>query len=126
MKYPKLIPPKLCNAVVHIVFFGDLNMEGEEETIGEFIGRCNLSWKTRHTVTKEKSIIAIEAVAMFDGDIIPNISHPTGKMSIIEQFPLECEDGTYIARGKSYRIFRITKERNPDGTVNFTRVEVTK
>lgn len=137
MKYPKLVPQKLCNAEAHIVFFGGLNMEGEEERIGEFNGRCNLSSKTRHTVTEDKRIITVEAVMLFDGDIIPYFSNPTGEISISETFPLECEDGAYleteskcvfsvIAQGKPYRIFRITKERNPDGTVNFTRVEVTK
>lgn len=137
MRYPKLVPPKLCTTSVHIVFFGGLNMEGVEKRIGEFNGRCNLSLKTRHTVTEDKRIITVEAVALFDGDIIPYLSNPTGEMSITEVFPLECEDGVHLetengqvlsvcAQGKPYRIFRITKERNPDGTVNFTKVEVTK
>lgn len=137
MRYPKLVPPRLCNANVHIVFFGGLNMEGIEERIGEYSGKCNLSLKTRHTVTEDKRIITLEAVALFDGDIIPYLSNPAGEMSVKENFPLECEDRRCLetengdifsvcSLGKPYRIFRITKERNPDGTVNFTKVEVTK
>ena len=134
MRYPKLVPPKLCNANVHIVFFGGLNIEGIEERIGEYSGKCNLSLKTRHTVTDDKRIITLEAVALFDGDIVPYLSNPAGEMSIAEAFPLECEDSACIETengdilsaftfGKPYKI---TKECNPDGTVNFTKVEVTK
>lgn len=137
MKYPKLVPPRLCNAQVHITFFGGLNMEGVEEKIGEYEGKCNLSAKTRHTVTENKRIITVEAVALFDGDIIPYLSNPAGEMTIAEVFPLECEDGerletesddavTLCRQGNPYRISRISKERNPDGTVNFTKVELTK
>lgn len=112
-------------------------MEGVEETLGEYNGKCNLSTKTRQIVTADKRIITVEAVALFDGDIIPYCSNPAGEMSITEMFPLECEDGIHLeteskdtfsafSQGKPYRIFRITKECNPDGTVNFTKVELTR
>lgn len=33
---------------------------------------------------------------------------------------------TFSAESTQYRIFRFTKERNPDGTVNYTRLELTR
>ncbi len=135
MKYPKLVPPKLCTANVRVVFLGGMDIEGREETLYEYSGKCNLLLKTKQTMTADKRLVTIEAVALFDGDIAPWISHPKGELYFEELFPIACEDGlpleaedgqllVHTAEGKPYRIFRCTKERNPDGTVNYTRLEL--
>lgn len=135
MRYPKLVPPKLCTANVRVVFLGGLDIEGREEILGEYSGRCNLLLKTKQVMTADKRLVTIEAVALFDGDIAPWISRPKGELYLEELFPLACESGipletedgqllVHAVEGKPYRIFRCTKERNPDGTVNYTRVEL--
>ncbi len=135
MRYPKLVPPKLCTASVRVVFLGGMDIEGREETLCEYSGRCNILLKTKQTMTADKRLVTIEAVALFDGDIAPYIPQPKGALYITAVYsldcennmPLETEDGqtlVHTAEGKPYRIFRCTKERNPDGTVNYTRLEL--
>lgn len=137
MKYPKLVPPRLCNSTVNVIFLGELDIEGAETVLREFSGKCNLQVKTRQRLTADKRFVTINAVALFDGDIAPGIPHPKGTLSVKELFALETEDGDFVetekgiaiehfAFGKEYRIYSIAKEFNPDGTVNFTRMELTE
>lgn len=137
MKYPKLVPPKLCTASVRVVFLGDLDMEGREEILGEYNGKCNLLLKTKQVMTADKRLVTVEAVALFDGDIAPFIPQPKGALYLSELYSLDCENNapletengqplTFEAEGKPYRIYRCTKERNPDRTVNYTRLELTQ
>lgn len=137
MKFPKLVPPRSCNADVRVRFFGDLKTDGTEEIIREFVGKCNLQKKTRQTISSDKKLVAIEATALFDGDIAPCIPEPQGEIFITEEYPLECEDGEPLEtedgqplsvddESRPYRIYRVVKECNPDNTVNYTRVELTR
>ena len=137
MKYPKLVPPRLCHTEVKVTFLGDLDVEGDEEILGEFSGKCNIQIKTKQRLTADKRLVTINAVALFDGDIAPGIPQPKGVIRIKESIALkdengeflETEDGNpleYCEYGKEYKIFSIAKERNPDGTVNYTRLELTE
>lgn len=135
MRYPKLVPPKVCTELVRVVFFGELQTDGTEKIIREYIGKCNLQRKTRQTMSPDKKLIAIEATALFDGDIASFTSSPQGEIYFKEKEPLTCENGDFLEtesgdvltlskEGSPYQIYRVTKERNPDGTVNYTRVEL--
>lgn len=135
MKYPKLVPPRLCTAGVKVQFLGNLDIEGNEEILCEFSGKCNLQYKTKQVYTTDKRLITIAATALFDGDIAPDILYPKGTLFLKDLFSLDCENGAQLetesgetlemfAIGKEYRIHRITKERNPDGSVNYTRLEL--
>lgn len=111
MKYPKLVPPRLCHIEVKVTFLGDLDIEGDEEILGEFSGKCNIQIKTKQRLTADKRFVTINAIALFDGDIAPEISNPKGILKLYD---------------KEFRIYSIAKERNPDGTVNYTRLELTE
>lgn len=111
MKYPKLVPPRLCHTEVKVKFLGDLDVEGAEEILCEFSGKCNIQIKTKQRLTADKRLVTINAVALFDGDIAPDISNPKGTLEL---------------NAKEYRIYSIAKELNPDGTVNYTRLELTE
>lgn len=111
MKYPKLVPPRLCHTEVKVTFLGNLDIEGDEEILGEFSGKCNIQIKTKQRLTADKRLVTINATALFDGDIAPEISNPKG---------------TFKLDDKEYRIYSISKELNPDGTVNYTRLELTE
>lgn len=137
MKYPKLVPPRLCNAQVKVTFLGDLDIEGDETVLKVFSGKCNLQRKTKQRLTADKRLVTINAVALFDGDIAPGIPEPKGKLQINELFAIEGENGGFIETekgvalehyglGKEYRIYNIAKECNPDGSVNYTRLELTE
>lgn len=137
MKYPKLVPPRLCHTKVKVSFLGDLDIEGDEEILSEFSGKCNIQFKTKQRLTADKRLVTINAVALFDGDIAIGIPEPKGTIQINELFAIEGENGGFIETekgvplehygfGKEYRIYNITKECNPDGSVNYTRVELTE
>lgn len=111
MKYPKLVPPRLCHTEVKVKFLGDLDIEGAEKILCEFSGKCNIQIKTKQRLTADKRFVTINATALFDGDIAPNISNPKGILEL---------------NGKEYRIYSMAKELNPDGTVNYTRLELTE
>lgn len=137
MKFPKLVPPRLCNTKVQVVFLGGLDIEGDEEILNTFNGKCNLQRKTKQRLTADKRFVTINAIALFDGDIAPGIPEPKGTVQINELFAIEDENGESIETekgealehyelGKEYRIYSISRECNPDGSVNYTRVELTE
>ena len=137
MQYPRLVPPKLCTAKVRVVFLGGVDIEGREAVLTTYCGRCNLQQKTKQVLTADKRLVTLEAVALFDGDIAPYLPQPKGLLYLRELHALDCENGdkleteqekplTLSAESTQYRIFRFTKERNPDGTVNYTRLELTR
>lgn len=137
MQYPRLVPPKFCTAEVRVVFLSGVDIEGREAVLATYCGRCNLQQSTKQVLTADKRLVTLEAVALFDGDIAPHLSQPNGLLYFQELHTLDCENGdkletehekpiTFFAESIPYRIFRFTKARNPDGTVNYTRVELTR
>lgn len=127
MRYPKLVPQKYCTTPVRVVFLGAIDIEGQETVVGTYSGKCNLSQKTKQRVTADKRLITIEAVALFDGDIAPNLLQPKGLLYITETDSRNGEgEETLEPENKPYRIFSYVKARNPDGTVNYTRLELVR
>lgn len=135
MKFPKLVPPRLCNTKVKVVFLGGIDIEGDEEILNTFSGKCNLQRKTKQRLTADKRFVTINAIALFDGDIAPGIPEPKGTVQINELFAIEDENGEFVETekgaplehyelGKEYRIYSVSRECNPDGSVNYTRVEL--
>lgn len=109
MKWPCLVPKEFCKTDIAL----DLEQEGVNK-YGEplqqfhFEGKCNYQDKAKRILTDQKKIIEITGVAMFPGDICPNLPVISG--------------GTAIVHEVKRRIIQGTKARNPDGTVNYTEV----
>lgn len=109
MKYPCLVPKRLCKTDVRL----ELNREGISE-YGEplkpvfFEGKCNYQDKARTILTAEKKIVEITGSVLLPGDICPELSVISG--------------GTAIVFGTERRILQGKKARNPDETVNYTEV----
>lgn len=137
MRYPKLVPQKYCTTPVRVVFLGGIDIEGEETVAGTYCGKCNLSQKTKQRTTADKRLVTIDAVALFDGDIAPYLPQPKGLLFVTETHSLDCESTenletereqliTVPAESRPYRIFSLEKACNPDGTVNYTRLELVR
>ena len=62
-------------------------------------------------MTAEKQLVQLNAQALFDGDICPG-EDISGEIVV--------HAGSVISR----RIYRFSRGRNPDGTVNFTCLEL--
>lgn len=109
MRYPHLVPKKLCKTEISLVFDQeDLNEYGEHLPAINYVGKCNYQDKAKTILTAEKKLVQITGCAMFDGDICPELAVISG--------------GKAVIFGVKRRILEGRKNRNPDGTVNYTEV----
>ncbi|RGI65337.1 hypothetical protein DXD97_02360 [Ruminococcus sp. TM10-9AT] len=109
MKYPCLVPKRLCKTEITCEFDREgLNEYGEPLESIHYSGTCNYQDKAKRIFTTEKKLIQITGMALFPGDICPELPVISG--------------GTAVVFGQSRHIQEARKNRNPDGTVNYTEV----
>ncbi len=111
MKWPKLVSPKMCTTSVTVYLVNGISEDGDPKQDIIFKGNCNYSQKSKQVMTADRRLITIEATALFDGDIAPDRLDIVGEVLIV---------GRELPR----LIHRSSKARNPDGTVNFTCLEL--
>lgn len=111
MRYPSLIDKKMCNTLVHGIIepegFGNF---GEPLAGIEFSAFCNYQDKAKTVYTSEKKLVEVTGTVYIPGDICPEIPVISGGTAVI--FNVERR----IAVGR--------KARNPDGTVNYSVLEL--
>ena len=130
MKFPKLVKPRFCKTPVDVmvVYSESLSEDGEPKILFErrtlfpnnnlypqddlYMGplMCNYQATAKTMYTDKKKAVTITGTLLFDGDLCPSLPEITS--GYIEMFGCRRE----IARGM--------KARNPDGSVNYTRLEV--
>lgn len=109
MKYPCLVPARLCRTDICLEMDREgLNEYGEPLVPVLYAGKCNYQDKSRTILTTEKKLVEITGTALFPGDICPELPVISG--------------GTAEVLGVKRRIQQGKKARNPDGTVNYTEV----
>ena len=111
MKYPCLVPKSMCKTDIKVVIYE----EGLSETGSPLIAledslKCNYQDKAYTKMTAEQKIVTLGAKALFPGDICPKLPVISG--------------GTVTVFGMERKIYSGTKARNPDGTVNYTLLEL--
>lgn len=111
MKYPCLVPKSLCKTDIKVHLESEeMNNLGEPKYMADLDLKCNFQDKSKTILTAEKKLIQITGTAMFPGDIAPVFPTLSG--------------GTVTIFGEERRIEQGTKNRNPDGTVNYCTLEV--
>ena len=111
MNYPQLVPRCLCKTPIHVVLYSEtISEDGEPITVFEGDLRCNYQDKAKTILTKEQKQVAITGSALFCGDIAPNLAVISG--------------GVVTVLGVEREIITGTKARNPDGSVNYTKLEL--
>lgn len=111
MKYPCLVPKRLCKTPVHVHLESeDINNLGNPKYFLDADLLCNWQDKAKTILTAEKKLIQITGTALFPGDIAPQMPSLSG--------------GTITVFGEARRIEQGCKNRNPDGTVNYCSLEV--
>ena len=111
MKYPSLVPKKLCRTKIHIIIDGEgLTEDGAPETVFEADLECNYQDGGKAIMTEEQKLISVSGTALFYGDICPSVSNITS--------------GRAVVHGNMRRIALAKKHRNPDGTVNYTELRL--
>lgn len=111
MKYPCLVPKQLCKTPVRVHLESEgLDKLGNPMQVKDVELLCNFQDSAKTILTAEKKLVQITGTALFPGDIAPDMPS------------LSC--GTMVVFGEERRIEKGSKNRNPDGTVNFCRLEV--
>lgn len=111
MKYPCLVPERLCKTDIHVEFERE-GMDKYGEALSKVVLdlKCNFQDKAKTIFTAEKKLVQVTGTALFPGDIAPELPSICG--------------GTVTVFGIQRRIVQGTKARNPDGTVNHCMLEV--
>lgn len=111
MAFPCLVEKRFCKTPVKVVIESDeMNEDGELAEAFKVETTCNLQMGARVSMTKDKEKIELSGVALFIGDLCPSL-------------PV-IASGSVTINGRSYEINKGTKNLNPDGTVNFTTLEL--
>lgn len=107
--WPHLVPPSVCCTPCVVVLTGDAGENGVPQELARLELHCNWQDRPRQELDAQRRLIRLEGKALFDGDIAPEQDTLCGRVELY---------------GKSWRIYRGSKCRNPDGSVNFTQLEV--
>jgi len=111
MKYPCLVPKRLCKTDISLEIEREgINEYGEPIAPVQYSGKCNYQDKAKKVLTSEKELVEITGTALFPGDICPELPVISG--------------GKATVFGAERRILEGRKARNPDGTVNYTEVQL--
>lgn len=111
MKYPCLVKKSMCKTEISasIAPEGTGNYGVPLESVS-WSGKCNYQESAKTVLTEQKKIIQVTGTVLIPGDIVPSMPTISG--------------GTVIILGATRRIALGVKARNPDGTVNYTRLEL--
>lgn len=111
MKYPCLVPEQLCKTPVHIIIYGEgLSEDGEPIIAFEGDLKCNYQDGAKTALNKEQKLVEISGSALFSGDIAKDLA--------------VISDGVVTVFGIERKIAKGIKARNPDGSVNYTKLEL--
>lgn len=87
----------------------ELSEEGEPVIALEGDFECNFQDQVYKVLTAEQKLITLSGKAYFNGDIAPGLAVISG--------------GEAEVFGMKRKLYKGTKARNPDGTVNYTLLE---
>lgn len=107
--WPRLVPQRVCRTACSVVLTDGSNEDGTPKEVVRLNLRCNWQDKPKQVLNAERQVIRLGGVALFDGDIAPRVDVLAGTVEIY---------------GKEWNIYQGSKCRNPDGTVNYTRLEL--
>lgn len=130
VKYPNLIPPWVCKTPICVTLYDEgLTEEGSpkvafvanpnifpsetlypsENLFGDYL-YCNFQDGAKTILNEQKKIVEISGAALFSGDFCPLVPIISG--------------GEVEIFGIKRQILRGIKARNPDGTVNYIKLEL--
>lgn len=111
MKFPCLIDKRFCKTDITVTLYAE-NWNENGEPVEIFTGsfQCNYQDSAKTVITTDKETVQLTGTAYIPNDIVPEISVLSG--------------GKAIVNGVRRTIFSGTKARNPDGTVNYTKLDL--
>ncbi|MCI2047462.1 MAG: hypothetical protein LKJ90_07075 [Faecalibacterium sp.] len=109
MIWPKLVPDSVCNVACTVTLTGPPGEDGAPTVLQTLDAKCNYTDAPKQIVDATKRLIQLSGTALFNGDIAPGVKILAGIITT--------DSGTWT-------IYRGVRARNPDGTVNFTKLEL--
>lgn len=111
MKWPDLVPRALCCTPIRVTVFEEgPDEDGAPVAAASVETRCNWQSSAQVLRTNETHEVQLSGVALLRGDPFPEVAViSAGEVEVF---------------GAKRTLHRGSKARNPDGTVNYTRLEV--
>ena len=107
-KWPQLVLPQFCTTALQVHI--ESEEDGDPASIVDWSGTCNYQDKAKKVYTSEKVLVEVTGTCLIPGDIAPDLDViSAGKVTIM---------------GTNRDIAIGTKARNPDGSVNYTQLEL--
>lgn len=111
MRYPCLVRKQDCKTPVHVELAQEgISKYGEPLEPVIIDTTCNYQDTSKTILTAEKKLVQLSGTALFSGDIAPELPTLSG--------------GTLKIDGEERTIFQGKKARNPDGSVNYSELDV--
>lgn len=107
--WPRLVPSRVCKTPCVVILTDGVGEDSAPKEAVRLGLNCNWQDSPKRILNAERQLIQLNGIALFDGDIAPELDMLTGTAEIY---------------GNVWTIYRGTKCRNPDGTVNYTRLEL--
>ena len=109
-KWPCLVLPQYCKTSIKVTIeCEDLNENGTPVTV-EWEGMCNYQDQSKRVYKDDKAVIEVVGICLIPGDIAKDLALlPSGKVAV---------------NGIERNLIKGIKARNPDGTVNYTQLEL--
>lgn len=110
-KWPQLVLSRFCNTDISVsIESEDIGENGTPKNLINWAGKCNYQDKAKRVWTSDKTLVEVTGTCLIPGDIAPDLAViPSGKVKIF---------------GIDRKLICGTKARNPDGTVNYTQLEL--
>ena len=109
MRWPELVPLAVCRVPVTVTLTDGDGEDGAPNVVRTLQLHCNYNGKGGWTVDDQRQMVRYTAAALFPGDMAPDLVHLTGWVEIM---------------GARLIIHTADRARNPDGSVNYTRLEL--
>ncbi len=109
MKWPQLVQPWACQVPATVHLTGAMGEDGTETELACIHTKCSFDERQRQVLDAQRQLVRLEGKLLFPGDIFPDASELKGSVELL---------------GRSRKIYRGGRARNPDGSVNYTRIEV--
>lgn len=111
MKYPSLVPDIMCRTPVTLAVYTEtLDENGAPVIAGTYTGMCNYQSSGKLVRRDKEEFVTMTGKCLFNGDILPGV-------------PV-IASGEAVIFGAKREILSGSKARNPDGTVNYTEVNL--
>ena len=109
MKWPELVQPWACKTPVTVRLTGGIGEDGAPVELAPIETLCSFSEQQKQVLDAQRRMVTLEGTLLFPGNLAPDAAELAGTVEI---------------GGRRWDIYRASRGRNPDGSVNFTQLEL--